>query len=119
MRADGHRRHFKEEVPHTEMRRGRGERGEGRRSGRGGSGAKTFRRARALTFLQKLQVQRDVLKKQLETPELQAANLMIAGELKAVEMMMAEFIAIFELQEDVQLLDNENDFQLESERKDD
>lgn len=119
MRREHHRRHFKEEGVTGEMRRGRGERGDVRRSGRGGSGAKTFRRARALTFLQKLQVQRDVLKKQLETPELQAVNPVIAGELKAVEMMMAEFIAIFELQEDVQLLDNENDFQLEGERKDD
>lgn len=115
MRADRHRRHFKEEGNHPESRGGRGGRGEGRRSG---GGAKTFRRARALTFLQKLQVQRDVLKKQLETPELQAINPVIAGELKSVEMMMAEFIATFELHDEVELLDNENDFQLESDGKD-
>lgn len=68
-----------------------------RRGGRGG--AKTFRRARALSFLQKLELKRDVLKKQLDTPELQTINPIIVGELKAVEEMMHEFIATFELQE--------------------
>lgn len=117
MQLHYHRRYFKEEAHRGDGRRaGRSmDRGEGRR---GGGGAKTFRRARALTFLHKLQVQRDVLKKQLETPELQAINPMIAGELKAVDMMMAEFIATFELHEEVQLVDNENDFQLESDGKD-
>ena len=118
MRVDRHRRHFKREEPQHDMRRCRGEHEEGRRLGRGG-GAKTFRRARALTFLQKLQVQRDMLKKQLGTPELQAINPMIAGELKAVEMMMAEFIVTFELQEAFSLLDNENGSQLEGGRKGD
>lgn len=73
---------------------------EGERRRRGGrGGAKTFRRARALSFLQKLELKRDVLKKQLDTPELQTINPIIVGELKAVEEMMHEFIATFELQE--------------------
>lgn len=118
MKLNRHRRHFKEDNTNLEGRRSRTEREGGRRSGRGG-GAKTFRRARALLFLQKLRVQRDVLRKQLDTPELQTINPVVAGELKAVEMMLAEFISIFELQDEVEMLHNENDSQVDSERKDD
>lgn len=40
-----------------------------------------------------------MLKTQFETPELQLINLVLAGELKAVEMIMAEFVELFELHE--------------------
>lgn len=108
MTGDKQHQHFKEEGVHFDEHRRIGERMEGRRGGRGSGGAKTFRRARALLFLQKLEVQRDALKKQLETPELQSINPIIVGELKAVEMMMAEFIATFELQEEIDLSEHEN-----------
>lgn len=76
-------------------------RGEGhkRKEGRHSHGAKTFRRGRALAFLEKLQLKRTVLKTQLETPELQSIHPVLVGELKAVEMIMAEFVELFELHE--------------------
>lgn len=62
-------------------------------------GAKTFRRKRAIMFLEHLVTKRNVLKKQLETPELQLANPIIVGELKATESIIAEFVQMFELYE--------------------
>lgn len=72
---------------HTEERKERGRR----------SGAQTFRRKRAIAFLQSLQAKEDVLLQQLNTPELQAANAVIAGELKAVQAIKAEFIQAFQV----------------------
>lgn len=63
-------------------------------------GAKTFRRGRALEFLVRLNVKRDTLKQQLETPELQSINPIIVGELKAVESIINEFTHLFEIHED-------------------
>ncbi|PAD68742.1 hypothetical protein CHH83_12330 [Bacillus sp. 7586-K] len=63
-------------------------------------GAKTFRRGRALEFLARLNVKRDTLKQQLETPELQSINPIIVGELKAVESIINEFTHLFEIHED-------------------
>ncbi len=62
-------------------------------------GAKTFRRGRAIAFLERLNVRRDTLKKQLETPELQTIHPHLVGELKAIEMVIDEFIQLFELHE--------------------
>ncbi|TWT09388.1 hypothetical protein FQV28_06435 [Planomicrobium sp. CPCC 101079] len=62
-------------------------------------GAKTFRRGRALAFLEKLELRQATLKKQLETPELQAINPILIGELKATETIMDEFVHLFELHE--------------------
>ena len=73
------------------QRRGRGRRGE--------EGAKTFRRARALSFLERLMVRRDALKQQLTTPELQTLHPTIVGELKAVEGIIAEYVQVFDLHE--------------------
>ena len=70
---------------------------DGRR--RGQHGAKTFRRGRALAFYEKLIVQRDTLKQQLESQELQSIQQVIAGELKATETIMNDFKAAFELDE--------------------
>lgn len=47
--------------------------------------AQTFRRGRALEFLIRMNVQRDTLKQQLETPELQSIHPILVGDLKAVE----------------------------------
>ena len=74
-------------VHHGPERRGRGE------------GAKTFRRGRALAFYEKLKVKQGTLKKQLESPELQSIQQIIAGELKATEAIMNDFKAAFELDE--------------------
>lgn len=60
-------------------------------------GAQTFRRGRALEFLDRLQAKSDVLKRQLESPQLQEIRPIVLGELKAVELMIEEFIRHFEL----------------------
>ena len=62
-------------------------------------GAKTFRRGRAITFLERMKVKRSTLKKQLETPELQSIHPILVGELKALDMVISEFIQLFELYE--------------------
>ena len=116
MKSENHRghhggRHHEE----TEVKRGRrGVReGEGRRrsaeAGVRREGAKTFRRARALSFLERLEGKRDTLKKQLETVELQTLHPSIVGELKAVEEMIAEFVNVFELHE-VSIADEDENY---------
>lgn len=87
MKYDGHSRMSHLEKKHVKERVGRKE------------GAKTFRRKRAIMFLEHLETKRNVLKKQLETPELQTANSIIVGELKATEAILAEFVQMFELYE--------------------
>lgn len=87
MRHEGHR------GAHQHHGR-RGERVEGK-----SEGAKTFRRKRAIMFIEHLETKQAVLKKQLETPELQTANPMIVGELKATQASSAEFVQLFELHE--------------------
>ncbi|MCH7323617.1 2-keto-3-deoxygluconate kinase [Solibacillus sp. MA9] len=77
---------------------GRGRRGEGECSPRY-KGAQTFRRGRALEFYRQLETKRDTLKKQLAVPELQSIHPVIAGELKATEAIMNDFVALFQLNE--------------------
>lgn len=62
-------------------------------------GAKTFRRGRAIAFLETLEVKRSTLKKQLELSELQSIHPVLVGELKAIDMVINEFIQVFELYE--------------------
>ena len=62
-------------------------------------GAKTFRRGRAITFLERMDQRRSVLKKQLETPELKSIHPVLVGELKAIDMVIGEFVHVFELYE--------------------
>lgn len=62
-------------------------------------GAKTFRRGRALAFYDMMNRKSNILKKQLETPELQSISPILVGELKAVETLMEEFARLFELYE--------------------
>ncbi|GMA62938.1 hypothetical protein NZD89_24255 [Alicyclobacillus fastidiosus] len=64
-----------------------------------GGGAQTFRRGRALAFVESLNVKRMTLLQQLEQPELQEIHPIIRGELKAIDMVRNEFIAMFELYE--------------------
>ncbi|SOC42547.1 hypothetical protein [Ureibacillus acetophenoni] len=62
-------------------------------------GAKTFRRKRAIMFLEHLETKESILKKQLTTPELQSINSIIVGELKATQAIIEEFVQQFELYE--------------------
>mgnify|MGYP001323211168 CR=1 FL=1 len=62
-------------------------------------GAKTFRRGRVLAFLERMKLKRDTLKKQLETPELQSIRPILVGELKAIDMVIEEFIQMFDIHE--------------------
>jgi hypothetical protein len=61
--------------------------------------AQTFRRGRALAFLEKLNVNRATLQRQLQAPELDSIKQVISGELKATEAIIEEFIHIFQIHE--------------------
>lgn len=75
-------------------RKGDGHRGKGHHHG-----AKTFRRGRAMDFLEKLQVKRTTLQQQLEAGQFQEIKPVILGELKAIESIIAEYTKHFELHE--------------------
>jgi hypothetical protein len=90
---------MKHEEHHEHRKHGRhheGHSGKGHRH----SGAQTFRRGRALEFLQRLDVKRTTLIQQLEQTELQAIHQVIGGELKAIEMVRNEFIDLFGLHDE-------------------
>lgn len=79
---------------------GRGRhRGEEEQSNRRSKGAQTFRRGRALEFYRQLEMKRSTLKQQLESAELQSIHPVIAGELKATEAIMNDFVGLFQLNE--------------------
>ena len=74
----------------------------GRHRGREGShhrGPKTFRRGRAITFLEMMNLKRATIKQQLEQPEFQSIQPILVGELKAIDMVINEFIQLFEIHE--------------------
>lgn len=61
--------------------------------------AQTFRRGRAIAFLEKLNLKRSTLIQQLNQPEYDSIKQVISGELKAVDTIIQEFIQTFELRE--------------------
>lgn len=61
--------------------------------------AQTFRRGRAIAFLDKLMVNRATLQRQLQEPELESIKQVISGELKATEAIIEEFIHVFQIHE--------------------
>ncbi|MDF2724725.1 MAG: hypothetical protein K0Q59_4400 [Paenibacillus sp.] len=61
--------------------------------------AQTFRRGRALAFLERLHVKRSALVQQLSLPEYDSIKQVISGELKAIDSIIQEFIQAFELRE--------------------
>lgn len=63
----------------------------------GGKMAQTFRRGRALSFLDNLIVKRETLKKQVNDPDFEAIREVVSGELKAVDQIIQEYIQAFEL----------------------
>jgi hypothetical protein len=77
----------------------RGERHKGREAGSHPRGAKTFRRGRAIAFLEMMNLKRTTIKKQLEEPEFQSIQQILIGELKAIDMVINEFIQVFEIYE--------------------
>jgi len=82
--------------------------GEGRHRGRrhGGEegvhqrGAKTFRRGRAIAFLERMYLKRSTIKQQLDQPEFQSIQPILIGELKAIDMVINEFVQLFEINVD-------------------
>lgn len=68
--------------------------------------AQTFRRGRAIAFLDKLNINRSTLQRQLEDPQFESIKPVISGELKATEMIIEEFIHMFQLHEENHTLDN-------------
>lgn len=80
-----------------------GRHGGGRHKGHRGRhhhhhGAQTFRRGRAIEFLDRLHVRRETLRQQLDAPELEAIRQVVLGELKAIELVIEEYTRHFELQ---------------------
>lgn len=67
---------------------------------REGQSAQTFRRGRALAFLEKLHVMRNTLAAQLNEQEFEAIRPVICGELKAVDSVIQAFVHTFELEEE-------------------
>ncbi|WP_418300948.1 hypothetical protein [Lysinibacillus fusiformis] len=91
MRGSGFREHMKD--GHHRGGRHRGMEGTAPR------GAKTFRRGRAIAFLETLNVKRATLKQQLEQPEFQSIQQILVGELKAIDMVIQEFSQLFDIHE--------------------
>jgi len=60
-------------------------------------GPKTFRRGRAIAFLERMQLKRSTIKEQLDKPEFQSIQQVLVGELKAVDMMINEFVQLFDI----------------------
>ncbi len=83
----------------SEHGKGDKHRGGGHRRKGHHQGAQTFRRGRAIDFLEKLNAKRATLKQQLEAPEFKEIKPVILGELKAIELVIEEFQIQFELHE--------------------
>jgi hypothetical protein len=92
MRNEGSRGHDKD-------RDHRGERHKRKDKDSHHRGAKTFRRGRAIAFLEMMNTRRSTLKQQLQTSELQSINPILTGELKAIDMVINDFVQLFELHE--------------------
>ncbi|MDT8858640.1 hypothetical protein N0O92_00260 [Alkalihalobacillus sp. MEB130] len=74
----------------------------GRHKGKGHSrqhGPKTFRRGRAIAFLEMMNLKRATIKKQLDEPEFQSIHQILIGELKAIDLVINEFRQLFEIHE--------------------
>lgn len=83
---------------HSEHRGNRGHEHGDRKKERFQS-AQTFRRGRAIAFLERLNTKRSTLLQQLNQPEFDAIKQVISGELKATDAIIQEFIQSFELRE--------------------
>ncbi|MEK3731562.1 MULTISPECIES: hypothetical protein [Paenibacillus] len=61
-------------------------------------GPQTYRRGRAIEFLERMHVKRETLKQQLDAQEYQSIRPIVLGELKAIDMVINEFMQLFDLQ---------------------
>lgn len=93
------REEFKEYKREGHYQHYRGERYRGKDSSSHHRGPKTFRRGRAIAFLETLNIKRATIKQQLEQPEYQSIQPILIGELKAMDTVINEFIQLFEIQE--------------------
>lgn len=93
--TSGHKRSEPRERDSSHRHGRRREEGYGGREG--GKMAQTFRRGRALSFLDNLIVKRETLKKQVNDPDFEAIREVVSGELKAVDQIIQEYIQAFEL----------------------
>ncbi|MCU6603754.1 hypothetical protein OCO53_25270 [Peribacillus frigoritolerans] len=72
-------------------------------------GPKTFRRGRAIAFLDMMNLKRSTIKEQLDQPEFQSIQQILVGELKAIDMLINEFIQLFEIQENEEAAEKSNE----------
>ena len=72
-------------------------------------GPKTFRRGRAIAFLDMMNLKRSTIKEQLDQPEFQSIQQILVGELKAIDMLINEFIQLFEIQENEEAAEKGNE----------
>lgn len=79
----------------------------GHKHGRHSRGAQTFRRGRAVEFYKMLLSKEETLIQQLERKEFESIQSMLAGELKAVQSIKAEFQATFGISEEDLFQENE------------
>jgi len=85
------------------MREGRGHRGRHMQREHVENGhfhqrsAQTFRRGRAVAFLDTLNVRKSTLQRQLSDPDYAEIRAVISGELKATDAIIDEFIQVFQL----------------------
>ncbi len=77
----------------------KGGRGRHRHHDHQARGPKTFRRGRAIAFLDMIQLKRTTIKQQLEEPEFESIKPILIGELKALDMVINEFTQLFDLEE--------------------
>ncbi|MBG9796181.1 hypothetical protein ABD76_28610 [Paenibacillus dendritiformis] len=89
MRNDGLKDFKKDRHHHGERYKGK--------DGSHQRGPKTFRRGRAIAFLEMLNLKRSTLKQQLDQPEFESIHPILVGELKAIDMVINEFIQLFEI----------------------
>jgi len=66
----------------------------------GEGGPKTFRRGRAIAFLERMHLKRSTIMQQLDQPEFLSIQPILVGELKAIDMIINEFIQLFEINVD-------------------
>jgi hypothetical protein len=62
-------------------------------------GPKTFRRGRAIAFLDMMKLRRSTIMQQLDAPEFQSIHPILVGELKAIDLVIVEFSQLFEIHE--------------------
>jgi hypothetical protein len=62
-------------------------------------GPKTFRRGRAIAFLEMMKLRRSTIMQQLDAPEFQSIHPILVGELKALDLVIVEFSQLFEIHE--------------------